>query len=172
MAKLVFGLNQSLDGYVDHQAMVPDTGLFRHFRRRAEVFSKVNGQDQKAYILSVNLNRRHMPAGTRAAAIGTAIKAAPAASVGATTRAPEACGLKRHTASFKHRNREQPLAVATAASIRAPSGNQKLTLRPECRGSTQVRRGCYVVILNDLWFVIAMLIGVVALTALAFVVAG
>lgn len=31
MAKLVFGLNQSLDGYVDHQAMLPDTGLFRHF---------------------------------------------------------------------------------------------------------------------------------------------
>ena len=32
MAKLVFGLNQSLDGYVDHQAMyLPDPVLFRHF---------------------------------------------------------------------------------------------------------------------------------------------
>ena len=31
MARLVFGLNQSLDGYVDHQRMAPDTGLFRHF---------------------------------------------------------------------------------------------------------------------------------------------
>ena len=31
MAKLVFGLNQSLDGYVDHQVMPPETGLFRHF---------------------------------------------------------------------------------------------------------------------------------------------
>jgi len=31
MAKLVFGLNQSLDGYVDHQAMPPEPGLFRHF---------------------------------------------------------------------------------------------------------------------------------------------
>jgi dihydrofolate reductase len=31
MAKLVFGLNQSLDGYVDHQLMLPDPGLFRHF---------------------------------------------------------------------------------------------------------------------------------------------
>ena len=31
MAKLVFGLNQSLDGYVDHQRMLPDPGLFRHF---------------------------------------------------------------------------------------------------------------------------------------------
>jgi dihydrofolate reductase len=32
MAKLVFGLNQSLDGYVDHQALfLPDPGVFRHF---------------------------------------------------------------------------------------------------------------------------------------------
>lgn len=32
MAKLVFGLNQSLDGYVDnHQAFAPDPALFRHF---------------------------------------------------------------------------------------------------------------------------------------------
>ena len=31
MAKLVYGLNQSLDGYVDHRAMAPEPGLFRHF---------------------------------------------------------------------------------------------------------------------------------------------
>lgn len=31
MAKLVFELNQSLDGYVDHQAFAPRPGLFRHF---------------------------------------------------------------------------------------------------------------------------------------------
>jgi hypothetical protein len=31
MAKLVFGLNQSLDGYVDHQAFAPGTALFQHF---------------------------------------------------------------------------------------------------------------------------------------------
>jgi dihydrofolate reductase len=31
MAKLVFGLNQSLDGYVDHEAFSPDLALFRHF---------------------------------------------------------------------------------------------------------------------------------------------
>jgi dihydrofolate reductase len=31
MAKLVFGLNQSLDGYVDHQKFLPDPLLFRHF---------------------------------------------------------------------------------------------------------------------------------------------
>jgi dihydrofolate reductase len=31
MAKIVFGLNQSLDGYVDHQAFAPGPSLFRHF---------------------------------------------------------------------------------------------------------------------------------------------
>jgi len=31
MAKLVFGLNQSLDGYVDHQGFAPGPSLFRHF---------------------------------------------------------------------------------------------------------------------------------------------
>lgn len=31
MAKLVFGLNQSLDGYVDHMAFGPGPELFRHF---------------------------------------------------------------------------------------------------------------------------------------------
>jgi dihydrofolate reductase len=30
-AKLVFGLNQSLDGYVDHEKFSPDPALFRHF---------------------------------------------------------------------------------------------------------------------------------------------
>jgi hypothetical protein len=32
-------------------------------------FQKINGQDQKAYILSVNINRRHMTAGARAMAV-------------------------------------------------------------------------------------------------------
>jgi len=31
MAKLVYGLNQSLDGYVEHTAFKPDLALFRHF---------------------------------------------------------------------------------------------------------------------------------------------
>ncbi len=31
MAKLVFGMNQSLDGYVDHMAFAPNLTLFRHF---------------------------------------------------------------------------------------------------------------------------------------------
>lgn len=31
MAKLVYGLNQSLDGYIDHQAFAPSPSLFRHF---------------------------------------------------------------------------------------------------------------------------------------------
>lgn len=36
MAKLVFGMNQSLDGYVDHTAFAPDPTLFRHFIAEAE----------------------------------------------------------------------------------------------------------------------------------------
>jgi dihydrofolate reductase len=31
MAKLVFALNQSLDGYIDHQKFAPPAALFRHF---------------------------------------------------------------------------------------------------------------------------------------------
>ena len=31
MAKLVFGMNQSLDGYVDHELFAPDPALFRHW---------------------------------------------------------------------------------------------------------------------------------------------
>jgi len=31
MAKFVFGMNQSLDGYIDHTAFNPDPVLFRHF---------------------------------------------------------------------------------------------------------------------------------------------
>jgi len=31
MAKLVFGMNQSLDGYVDHMEFAPDPALFRHW---------------------------------------------------------------------------------------------------------------------------------------------
>jgi dihydrofolate reductase len=31
MAKLVFGMNVSLDGYVDHQKFAPSASLFRHF---------------------------------------------------------------------------------------------------------------------------------------------
>jgi dihydrofolate reductase len=35
MAKLVFGMNQSLDGYVDHMAFEPSPALFRHFIEEA-----------------------------------------------------------------------------------------------------------------------------------------
>jgi hypothetical protein len=31
MAKFVFGMNLSLDGYVDHEAFAPDPQLFRHW---------------------------------------------------------------------------------------------------------------------------------------------
>ena len=36
MARLVFGLNQSLDGYVDHLAFEPSPTLFRHFTEEVE----------------------------------------------------------------------------------------------------------------------------------------
>ena len=36
MAKLVFGMNQSLDGYVDHLAFAPSPTLFRHFIEEAQ----------------------------------------------------------------------------------------------------------------------------------------
>ena len=36
MAKLVFGMNQSLDGYVDHMAFAPSPMLFRHFIEEAQ----------------------------------------------------------------------------------------------------------------------------------------
>lgn len=36
MAQLVFGMNQSLDGYVDHTSFAPGPGLFRHFIEEAE----------------------------------------------------------------------------------------------------------------------------------------
>jgi dihydrofolate reductase len=36
MAKLVFGMNQSLDGYVDHMSFAPGRTLFRHFIEEAK----------------------------------------------------------------------------------------------------------------------------------------
>ena len=39
MARLVFGMNQSLDGYVDHLAFGPSPALFRHFIAEAEAQS-------------------------------------------------------------------------------------------------------------------------------------
>ncbi len=36
MARLVFGMNVSLDGYVDHTEFAPDPSLFRHFIEEAE----------------------------------------------------------------------------------------------------------------------------------------
>jgi dihydrofolate reductase len=43
MAKLVYGLNQSLDGYVDHTKFGPPPGLFRHF------IEQVRGQSGLIY---------------------------------------------------------------------------------------------------------------------------
>jgi dihydrofolate reductase len=36
MAKLVFGMNQSLDGYVDHEAMATGPALFRHWTEHVD----------------------------------------------------------------------------------------------------------------------------------------
>jgi dihydrofolate reductase len=36
MARLVFGMNQSLDGYVDHTGFAPGPALFRHFIAEAQ----------------------------------------------------------------------------------------------------------------------------------------
>ena len=36
MAKVVFAMNQSLDGYVDHMALAPSPTLFRHFIEEAQ----------------------------------------------------------------------------------------------------------------------------------------
>ncbi len=36
MAKLMFSMNQSLDGCVDHTAFAPDRSLFRHFIEEAQ----------------------------------------------------------------------------------------------------------------------------------------
>ena len=36
MAKIVFGMNQSLDGYVDHTAFAPGPTLFRHFIQQTQ----------------------------------------------------------------------------------------------------------------------------------------
>ena len=43
MARLVFGMNQSLDGYVDHMAFAPSPTLFRHF------IEEVQGQAGSVY---------------------------------------------------------------------------------------------------------------------------
>ena len=43
MAKFVFGMNQSLDGYVDHMAFGPSPALFRHF------IEEVRGQTGSVY---------------------------------------------------------------------------------------------------------------------------
>src|SRR5579863_8401162 len=45
MAKFVFGMNQSLDGYVDHQEFRPSPALFRHFMEQVrDVTGSVYGR--------------------------------------------------------------------------------------------------------------------------------
>ncbi len=45
MARFVFGMNQSLDGYVDHTGFAPDATLFEHFvRQTAELSGSIYGR--------------------------------------------------------------------------------------------------------------------------------
>ena len=44
MAKLVFGMNLSLDGYVDHQEFAPGLALFRHFEQVRDLAGSVYGR--------------------------------------------------------------------------------------------------------------------------------
>ena len=48
MAKLVFGMNQSLDGYVDHTAFAPGAVLFQHFIGEAQAQRVVDREDLPA----------------------------------------------------------------------------------------------------------------------------
>jgi dihydrofolate reductase len=46
MAKLVFGMNQSLDGYVDYMEFAPDPELFRHWTEHVrDLTGSVYGRD-------------------------------------------------------------------------------------------------------------------------------
>ena len=56
MARLVFGMNQSLDGYVDHMAFAPGPTLFRHFIEEAQ------GQAGSVYGRQMYEVMRYVPA--------------------------------------------------------------------------------------------------------------
>src|SRR5258708_40163570 len=62
MAKLVFGLNQSLDGYVDHLEFAPGPALFRHFIRSEEHTSELQSPDHLVcrLLLEKKKNNRHI----------------------------------------------------------------------------------------------------------------
>jgi hypothetical protein len=54
MAKLFFGLNQSLDGYIDHQEFAPGPALFHHFieqvrRMTGSVYGRRGGMQNAAH---------------------------------------------------------------------------------------------------------------------------
>ena len=55
MAKLVYGLNQSLDGYVDHLEFRPSPALFRHFIEQVrDLTGSVYGRRMYEVMLSRN----------------------------------------------------------------------------------------------------------------------
>ncbi len=57
MAKLVYGMNQSLDGYVDHLEFRPSPALFRHFIEQVrDLTGSVYGR--RMYEINALLGRR------------------------------------------------------------------------------------------------------------------
>jgi hypothetical protein len=52
MARLAFGMNQSLDGYVDHSALAPGPALFGRFLRNQSVAWTFFSQSMKLGSLS------------------------------------------------------------------------------------------------------------------------
>ena len=70
MAKLVFEMNQSLDGYVDHTAFAPGPTLFRHFIQEAQgqagslsVATCRGAVPERTMVLEMGYSNTSLPAG-------------------------------------------------------------------------------------------------------------
>ena len=67
MAKLVFGMNQSLDGYVDHQEMRTGPALFRHWTEQVQgLAGSVYGRRMYEVMRYWDEDRREWSAGQHA----------------------------------------------------------------------------------------------------------
>ena len=97
MSKLVFGMNQSLDGYVDHMAFAPGPTLFRHFIEEA---------------------RGHRPATWAAAPIGPIDTVASLRSQGLTKNTERALFMSRAA-------QKMPSSWRTAARCAQPGSDVK-----------------------------------------------
>ena len=61
MAKLIMSMNQSLDGYVNHDKFMPGPGLFRHFTQPARARVSVSSISFKAHAASPSIILRMRP---------------------------------------------------------------------------------------------------------------